>query len=276
VWMLVLKLLSLGQIQRPSSVVPRHIQHCAILMVPKPIWKERWSWHQMIEKSRQRSKKLRHCSYMETKKKKKQFAKMLSGTQDPRSETSPKPNEDQEGFGNNNIEDDALMSGAQNPDMCMTDASQCACDEQKTEGLKTSKVEKLPSANERIVHPVNLGVQDEARKLDVAVRELTYAWQQTEEDIKIYVPFDQSSELSCGVDEQRVQVEYGEWSILLLIHPTTEGLTPLGLRLGDFHRRIDPENCKCIIRNSRISVKLAKKVKEHWWNLLQHVPLNAG
>merc|ERR1712087_316373 len=106
------------------------------------------------------------------------------------------------------------------------------------------------------------------------LQELKYAWQQTDEDIKIYISFDQSDELSDGVDESRVQVEYGEWSVLLVIQSKVAGRTPLGLRLGDFHRRIAPENCRCTVRSSRLTLKLAKQVKEHWWNLLQHVPLH--
>jgi len=126
-----------------------------------------------------------------------------------------------------------------------------------------------------VVQPVTTEVLDEARRLDIAVRELTYAWQQSEEDIKIYISFDQSDELKDGVDESRVQVEYGEWSFLLVIQ-NAEGRTPLGLRLGDFHRRVAPEKCRCTVRSSRITLKLVKQVKEHWWNLLQHAPLHSG
>lgn len=117
---------------------------------------------------------------------------------------------------------------------------------------------------------------DEARRLDVAVRSLTYSWQQTDDHVKVYVAFDQSEELSGGVDKSRVQIEYGEWSILLLIQSTVEGRVPLGLRLGDFHRRVDPEKCRCTVRSSRITLELVKQVKEHWWNLLQSVPLHSS
>lgn len=133
-----------------------------------------------------------------------------------------------------------------------------------------------PPAPATVVLPANSEVRDEARKLDVAVRELTYAWQQSEEDVKIYIPFDQSDELKDGVEESRIQVEYAEWSILLVIQSTVEGRTPLGLRLGDFHRRIAPEKCRCTVRDSRITIKLVKQAKEHWWNLLQDLPLHAA
>merc|ERR1712083_511726 len=101
----------------------------------------------------------------------------------------------------------------------------------------------------------------------------TYAWEQKEEDVKIYISFDQADELAGGVEESRVQVEYGEWSCLLVIQ-NDEGKTPLGLRLGDFFRRIAPAKCRCTVRPNRITLKLAKQVKEHWWNLLQHAPLH--
>eukprot|EP00439_Symbiodinium_sp_Y106_P007295 s3236_g1.t1 len=45
---------------------------------------------------------------------------------------------------------------------------------------------------------------------------------------------------------------------------------PFGLRLADFHRRVDPERCKCTVRSSRITLKLVKQEPEHWWNLLQN------
>lgn len=131
-----------------------------------------------------------------------------------------------------------------------------------------------------VVNPLNAGeCRDEASKPAMALRELTYAWQQTEEDIKIYISFDQSGELRDGVDESRVEVEYGEWSVLLVIRPplgAAPGQTPLGLRLGDFHRRVAPELCKCTVRSSRITLRLVKRAKEHWWNFLQNVPLHAS
>ncbi|CAE8636162.1 unnamed protein product [Polarella glacialis] len=113
-------------------------------------------------------------------------------------------------------------------------------------------------------------VKDEVRKLDVQVRELQYAWQQSDEDIKIYVSFDQSDELEGGVDESRVEADFAEWSCLLLIKSNVEGRAPLGLRLGDFHRRLAPEKCRCTVRGSRITLKMPKQEPEHWWNLLQN------
>lgn len=132
------------------------------------------------------------------------------------------------------------------------------------------------SSSAPVVAPLSSGAPDEASKPKVDVRELTYSWHQTEEDVKIYIPFDQSDELSSGVDEDRVQIEYGEWSVLLTIRSSVSGRAPLGLRLGDFHRRIDPALCRCTVRSSRITLKLVKQVKEHWWNLLQSVPLHAA
>lgn len=145
----------------------------------------------------------------------------------------------------------------------------------------------------RVVAPVTTLPLDEARRPEVALRQLSYAWQQSDEDIKIYISFDQADELHAGVDESRVEVEYGEWSVLLIIRPApspscdelgvcgevaSDGrhVPPLGLRLGDFYRRLEPGMCRCTVRSSRITLKLVKKVKEHWWSLLQSVPLNAG
>lgn len=142
----------------------------------------------------------------------------------------------------------------------------------------TSVATKCPSERvssaAAVVAPTR--ASDEARKLDVAVRSLTYSWQQTDDHVKVYIPFDQSDELSSGVDKSRVQVEYGEWSVLLLIQSKVEGRVPSGLRLGDFHRRVEPEKCRCTVRSSRITLELVKQVKEHWWNLLQSVPLHAS
>jgi len=126
-----------------------------------------------------------------------------------------------------------------------------------------------------LVQPSMPECLDEASRPSCAVRELTYAWVQSDDDVKIYVPFDQSEELSGGVDESRVKVEFGEWSALLVINGTAKGKPPLGLRLGDFHRRIAPERCTCTVRGSRITLKLVKQVKERWWNLLQRAPLHA-
>ncbi|CAE8586708.1 unnamed protein product [Polarella glacialis] len=96
-------------------------------------------------------------------------------------------------------------------------------------------------------------VKDEVRKLDVQVRELQC-----------------SDELEGGVDESRVEADFAEWSCLLLIKSNVEGRAPLGLRLGDFHRRLAPEKCRCTVRGSRITLKMPKQEPEHWWNLLQN------
>merc|ERR1719401_138310 len=122
--------------------------------------------------------------------------------------------------------------------------------------------------------PVDLSTRDEASRPSVVVRELTYAWQQTDDEIKIYVPFDQHEELQNAVSEDRMTCEFGEWSLLLVIRSTVEGRAPLGLRLGDFHRRVLPDKCTCTIRGSRITLKLVKRAKENWWNFLQNAPIH--
>merc|ERR1719345_508967 len=100
--------------------------------------------------------------------------------------------------------------------------------------------------------PLDMAARDEARKPEVNVRELLYSWEQQDDHVKIYVSFDQCEELAGGVDESRVETEFGEWSILLVIRNKEEesGKPPLGLRLGDFHRRIQPDKCKCTVRDS--------------------------
>eukprot|EP00438_Fugacium_kawagutii_P004080 Skav227088 [mRNA] locus=scaffold1387:336967:339855:- [translate_table: standard] len=40
-----------------------------------------------------------------------------------------------------------------------------------------------------------LEVQQEAQKLETTVRELTYAWQQTDAEVKVYISFDQSEDI---------------------------------------------------------------------------------
>jgi len=160
------------------------------------------------------------------------------------------------------------------PDRPATPAAKAATIATKPTSDSTGTKEPRDSASGKTVAPASSEVQDDVRKLDVTVRELTYAWQQTEEDIKIYVSFDQSEELEGGVDESRVQVEFGEWSALLVIQSTVAGRAPLGLRLADFHRRVAPEKCRCTVRSSRITLKLVKQEKEHWWNLLQRAPLS--
>lgn len=121
--------------------------------------------------------------------------------------------------------------------------------------------------------PVDLNTRDEASKPDVNVRELTYAWEQTDDAVKVYVSFDQSEELQNGVNESDVSCEFGEWSFLLVIRSSVEGRAPLGLRLGDFHRRAIPDRCTCTVRSSRITLKIVKRVKENWWNFLQNAPV---
>eukprot|EP00927_Polykrikos_kofoidii_P029642 TRINITY_DN25607_c0_g1_i1.p1 TRINITY_DN25607_c0_g1~~TRINITY_DN25607_c0_g1_i1.p1 ORF type:complete len:368 (+),score=81.66 TRINITY_DN25607_c0_g1_i1:144-1247(+) len=146
---------------------------------------------------------------------------------------------------------------------------------QPTENQTVKEIAPKQVISGCVVDPVDTDVKDEASKPDIALRELAYAWQQSEEEVKVYISFDQSDELT-NVDPSRVQVEYGEWSVLLMIKSTVEGQTPWGLRLGDFHRRVDPSRCQCIVRSTRITLKLVKREKEHWWNFLQNVPLHTS
>merc|ERR1712151_338234 len=104
-------------------------------------------------------------------------------------------------------------------------------------------------------------------RFEGVVRPLTYAWEQTDEELKIYISFDQSEELSAGISEDCVDVEFGEWNLSLVLR--TGAATPLGLRLGDFQKRIDPDRCRMTIRSSRITLRLRKQEKEHWFCLLQ-------
>jgi len=128
-----------------------------------------------------------------------------------------------------------------------------------------------PSKNAMVVRPADHAAPlDEARKFDVSVRGLTYAWQQEDDAIKIYIPFDQAAELQSGVDESRVEVEFGEWSVRLQISSLVDGSIPWGLRLGDFHKRIATEKSTCTVRGSRITLKLVKQAREHWFCLLQN------
>eukprot|EP00930_Biecheleria_cincta_P042072 TRINITY_DN28938_c0_g1_i2.p1 TRINITY_DN28938_c0_g1~~TRINITY_DN28938_c0_g1_i2.p1 ORF type:complete len:346 (-),score=88.53 TRINITY_DN28938_c0_g1_i2:95-1102(-) len=136
------------------------------------------------------------------------------------------------------------------------------------EGEELQRVAE-PAKGGSIVLPASSEVQDEAPKLSVEVRQLTYAWEQTDEQVKIYISFDQSDELEAGVEESRVKVDFGEWSASLVIDAAAEGQTPWGLRLADFHRRVAPDRCSCTVRSKRITLKLKKREKEHWWNLLQ-------
>merc|ERR1712083_676043 len=94
---------------------------------------------------------------------------------------------------------------------------------------------------------------DEAPKPEFAVRPLTYAWDQTDEEVKIYISFDQRPELNSGVTEAHVNVEYGDWNLQVVIDdPTTSGEKPFGLRLADFQWRIDPDHSRHVLRSSRL------------------------
>eukprot|EP00747_Dinoflagellata_sp_TGD_P057654 gnl/TRDRNA2_/TRDRNA2_150739_c0_seq1.p1 gnl/TRDRNA2_/TRDRNA2_150739_c0~~gnl/TRDRNA2_/TRDRNA2_150739_c0_seq1.p1 ORF type:complete len:155 (+),score=35.06 gnl/TRDRNA2_/TRDRNA2_150739_c0_seq1:64-528(+) len=119
-------------------------------------------------------------------------------------------------------------------------------------------------------HATDLDALDEARRRpEVPVRMLTYAWEQTDEQLKIYVPFDQSDELADGVDEDFVTTEFGEWSVLLQIQSPVQGRQAFGLRIGDFSQRVVPDRCKCTVRKNRITLTLRKQNSEHWFNIVQ-------
>ncbi|CAJ1455795.1 unnamed protein product [Effrenium voratum] len=138
--------------------------------------------------------------------------------------------------------------------------------EEKKEEAKQPQEKKDEKEEKEEEAPIDpLLVPDEAKKFETQVRELSYAWQQTDEEVKVYIPFDQSEELS-NLQESQVSAEFGEWSISVVI---SVGAVPFGLRLGDLHRRLAPEKCRCSLRASRVTLKLVKREKEHWWNLLQ-------
>lgn len=212
-------------------------------------------------------RKLREASGRGDEREKRTYAKMFDGkAADPRAQAAEAPPEPT---------GPTIEEVVEDAEPAAPDAEGAAADANSA-GDRRPAESQAASGDGSEVRTSRADTLDEARKLDIDVRELTYAWQQSEEDVKIYVAFDQDDELRDGVDESRVQAEFGEWSILLVIKSTVEGRTPLGLRLGDFHRRLAPERCKCTVRGSRITLKLAKQVKEHWWNLLQNVPLSAG
>lgn len=147
------------------------------------------------------------------------------------------------------------------PEAVQKEEAPCTCTADPLEAPTPARAERRAEARD-------LGeAHDEAKKLDCAVRELTYAWQQTDAEVKVYVSFDQAEDLS-DVTESQVQSEFGEWSASLLIN--VDRGVPFGLRLADFHRRVDPQRCKCTVRSSRITLKLVKQEPEHWWNLLQN------
>ncbi|CAK0857965.1 unnamed protein product [Prorocentrum cordatum] len=108
---------------------------------------------------------------------------------------------------------------------------------------------------------------DEAGKPEVQVRPLTYSWEQTESELKVYVQFDQHEELSGGVPKENVSVEFGEWNALLIIESPVAGRIPFGLRLADFHRRVVPDMCTYAVRSSRVTLRLTKEEDEHWFNI---------
>lgn len=127
-------------------------------------------------------------------------------------------------------------------------------------------VAETPTPTRAEVKEVDLSVPDEAQKLQTTVRELTYAWQQTDAEVKVYIPFDQSEELA-NVQPSQVEVDFGEWSASVLLR--VGDTAPFGLRLTDFQRRLAPEKCSWALRSSRITLKLVKREAEHWWSLLQ-------
>eukprot|EP00405_Crypthecodinium_cohnii_P026693 CAMPEP_0206495044 /NCGR_PEP_ID=MMETSP0324_2-20121206/48173_1 /ASSEMBLY_ACC=CAM_ASM_000836 /TAXON_ID=2866 /ORGANISM="Crypthecodinium cohnii, Strain Seligo" /LENGTH=182 /DNA_ID=CAMNT_0053978983 /DNA_START=85 /DNA_END=630 /DNA_ORIENTATION=- len=101
--------------------------------------------------------------------------------------------------------------------------------------------------------------QDEAPRATMDLRALAYSWDQEDHEVKIYVSFDQSEELA-HVDPANVSVEFGEWSVLLVIkNADGSQRPPWGLRLGDFQKRIDPDRSTYAVRSSRISIKLRKQ-----------------
>mmetsp|Transcript_43583 Transcript_43583/g.100442 ORF Transcript_43583/g.100442 Transcript_43583/m.100442 type:complete len:152 (+) Transcript_43583:55-510(+) len=126
-----------------------------------------------------------------------------------------------------------------------------------------------------VTHAVEEGfreeeVQDEVPRPDQAVRPLTYAWDQSEDYIKVYVGFDQAEELAEGVSQDRVSVDFGEWNALVLIQPEAgNSKTPFGLRLGDFQRKVDPDRCSYAVHASRVTIRLRKQERDHWFNIVQ-------
>lgn len=227
-------------------------------------------------------RKLRSAYSKADPKEKKNFAKMFETASVPAKDREealegPKIEEMEEDSGTADTAPVAASASSTSAAGETAEASVAAADaEDAPEDRGAASLEEPPEEPPAAPPPVDLTTRDEASKPDVAVRELTYAWQQSDDDVKIYIPFDQSEELQGGVDESRLSVDFGEWSVLLVIQSTVAGRTPLGLRLGDFHRRVLPDKCTCTVRSSRITLKLVKRVKENWWNLLQHVPLNSG
>jgi len=230
-------------------------------------------------------RKLRSAYSKADPKEKKSFAKMFETASVPAEERKeamdgPKAEQMEQDSGTAGSQDTAADAAAASSAAAAGDTAEASVvaaeAEDAPEDRGAASLEEPPEEPPAPPPPVDLNTRDEASKPDVAVRELTYAWQQSDDDVKIYISFDQSEELQGGVDESRLSVDFGEWSVLLVIQSTVAGRTPLGLRLGDFHRRLLPDKCTCTVRSSRITLKLVKRVKENWWNLLQHVPLNSG
>mmetsp|Transcript_35602 Transcript_35602/g.83233 ORF Transcript_35602/g.83233 Transcript_35602/m.83233 type:complete len:162 (+) Transcript_35602:87-572(+) len=113
--------------------------------------------------------------------------------------------------------------------------------------------------------------RDEAPKPELDLRPVSYAWDQTEDFIKVYVAFDQEEELQRGVSEDQVSVEFGEWSVLIQIRSAEAGgsTSPFGVRIGDFQRRVDPDRCSYKVTSSRITVRLRKQERDHWFGIVQ-------
>uniref|UniRef100_A0A7S1F0W2 peptidylprolyl isomerase n=1 Tax=Noctiluca scintillans TaxID=2966 RepID=A0A7S1F0W2_NOCSC len=135
---------------------------------------------------------------------------------------------------------------------------------EETEEVQADEAKPEPKAR-----TIDTDALDDARKPEQAVRPLVYSHTQSEEEVKIYVSFDQHDELIDGVAASRVSCEFGEWSFFLQIQASEPDQAPFGLRLGDFFRRVDPKLCKFAVRSSRITLTFVKREKEHWFNLLQ-------
>eukprot|EP00929_Paragymnodinium_shiwhaense_P102253 TRINITY_DN65443_c0_g1_i1.p1 TRINITY_DN65443_c0_g1~~TRINITY_DN65443_c0_g1_i1.p1 ORF type:complete len:417 (-),score=94.17 TRINITY_DN65443_c0_g1_i1:51-1301(-) len=216
-------------------------------------------------------RKVRQAMQGGNRQEKQQAARMLAGAKDERSKDTPIEESAQEASAAvvEEVTEDQTLP-APSSDVTPSRHEETVTTEVKSEAAPDKEAAAEPQG--RVVQPVNTSSQDEARKPDMALRTLAYSWQQSDEDCKVYVSFDQCDELAKGVEESQVEVEFGEWSCLLVIRDTAPGKPPLGLRLGDFHKRLAPERCRCTVRSSRITLKLVKAAKEHWWNLLQSAP----
>lgn len=217
-------------------------------------------------------KKLRRSFSQADASEKKRYAEMFAkAPADLREECSSGQQGESEDAARREEAEEAEANASCDTAACQTPA------EQPTLEAAGSKAEEPQRAVEAAkggssVLPSNFEVQDEAPKLSVEVRQLTYAWEQADNYVKIYISFDQSDELQAGVEESRVKVDFGEWSASLVIDGSAEGQAPWGLRLADFHRRVAPDRCSYTVRSKRITLRLVKREKEHWWNLLQRGP----